>query len=224
MILPETRGESVEIGSKLKGARRLKGMSLRALAKRIQVSASFLCQVEQGKCEPSLETLSRISTALEVKADYFLRDEEKIVKEVLEIKLPNQLKYLRVVADLVTEACKVHHIQKKVMDDILVAADEASTHIIKYGYKLKSLEDFTIRLTFDPGMVFIQFQDKGKPFNPLDVTLLNLGVSMENRNAGGLGIHLIKNVMDEIEYHRSVDTGNCLTLVKNLSISRGSAT
>ncbi len=108
------------------------------------------------------------------------------------------------------------------MDDILVAVDEASTHIIKYAHKLKSLEDFTIRLTFDSGMVFIQFQDKGKPFNPLDVTLLNLGVSMENRNAGGLGIHPIKNVMDEIEYHHSMDTANFLTLVRNLSNSRGS--
>jgi len=214
----------VEIGNKLKEVRRLKGMSLRALAKRIEVSASFLSQVEQGKCQPSLQTLSRISTALEVKADYFLRDEEKILKEVLEIKLPNQLKYLSVVASLVNEACKIHHIQKEDMDDILLAVDEASTNIIKYAYEMGSLEDFTIRLTFDPVMVFIQFQDKGTPFNPLDANLPNLQGGMENRNVAGLGIYLIKKVMDRTEYHYGVDTGNCLTLIKKVSDSRGRKT
>jgi len=73
-------------------------------------------------------------------------------------------------------------------------------------------------------MVFIQFQDEGKPFNPLDVTLPNLDAGMESRNAAGLGIFLIIKVMDRTEYHYSVDGGNCLTLVKNVSDSRGRET
>jgi len=214
----------LDIGSKLREVRRLKGMSLRGLAKRVEVSASFLSQVEQGKCQPSLETLSRISAALEVKADYFLRDEERTAEEVLEIRFPNQLKYLAVVASLVSEACQLHHIHRKHMEDLLLAVDEACTNIIKYAYDVGSLEYLTIRMTFHPEMIFIQFQDKGKPFNPLEETLPNLDAGVESRNGGGLGIFLIKKTMDRAEYHYSVDQGNCLTLAKNVSDSTGRET
>lgn len=210
----------MDIGTKLKEVRRLKGMSLRDLARRVEVSASFLSQVEQGKCLPSLQTLGKISAALEVKTDYLLRNEEKPAKEVLEIKLPNRLKYLSVVASVITESSKVHHINKKDMEDILLAVDEACTNIIKYAYGVASFEYFTIRLSFDPGRVLIEFQDNGKPFNPLDVTLDNADPVMESQNAGGLGIFLIRKVMDRTEYHYSVDRGNCLTLAKNVSGSR----
>jgi len=199
-------------------------MSLRQLAKRVEVSASFLSQVEQGKCQPSLETLNRISTALGVRVDYLLRDEEKTAKEILEIKLPNRLKHLSTVGSFVTEACVVHQINQKDREDILLAVDETCTNIIKYGYEVESLEYFTIRLTFDPGMVFVEFQDKGKPFNPLDVSLPKTEQGVENENYGGLGIFLIKKVMDRTEYHYSVEKGNCLTLVKKVSDSSGRET
>jgi anti-sigma regulatory factor (Ser/Thr protein kinase)/DNA-binding XRE family transcriptional regulator len=214
----------MEIGNKLKDVRSLKGMSLRQLAKRVDVSASFLSQVEQGKCQPSLETLTRIAAALEVKTEYFLRDGEKTTKEVLELRLPNQLKYLSVVANLITEACAVHHISQKDREDILLAVDEACTNIIKYAYEVGFLEYFTVRLTFDPGIVTIVCEDEGKPFNPLDETHLELGDRVKGRDLGGLGIFLIKKVMDSTEYHYAADRGNCLTLVKRVSYSGGRET
>ncbi len=219
IILLENRGESVDIGRKLREVRRIKGMSLRALARCVEVSASFLSQVEQGKCQPSLETLTKISGALEVKADYFLREEEETAQEVLEIKLPNQLKYLSAVASLVTETCRIHQLNKKDIEDILLAIDEACTNIIKYAYEVGSLRDFTIRLAFNPGTVSIEFQDRGRPFNPLEPNPPDLDAAIERQDAGGLGIYLIKKIMDRTEYHYSVDEGNCLTLTKTVSDS-----
>jgi anti-sigma regulatory factor (Ser/Thr protein kinase)/DNA-binding XRE family transcriptional regulator len=216
----ESWGRSVNVGNKLKEVRRVKGMSLRYLAKRANVSASFLSQVEQGKCQPSLETLGRISTALGVSVEYFLREKEKTPKDVLEITLPNQLKYLSVLASLITEAGRVHHIDRRNMEDILLAVDETCTNIIKYAYDVGSLAYFTVRLTFDPGMIQIEFRDNGKPFNPLDATLPNRDRIREGEDPGGLGIFLIQKLMDRTEYRYGVDTGNCLTLVKSVSLSR----
>ncbi|MBW2121971.1 MAG: ATP-binding protein [Deltaproteobacteria bacterium] len=210
----------MDIGTRLKEVRRLKGMSLRDLARRVDVSASFLSQVEKGKCRPSLETLGKISAALDVKVDYFLREEEKKGKEVVEIRLPNQLKYLAVVASLITELSRIHHIGRKDMEDILLAVDEASTNVIKYAYEVGSFESFTIRMIFDPGRVHIELHDHGKPFNPLEAVPPDSGSIVKNRNLGGLGIFLINKVMDRVEYHYSVDGGNCLTLIKNVSDSR----
>ena len=214
----------MDIGSKLKEVRSLKGMSLRKLAKGVDVSASFLSQVEQGKCRPSLETLERISAALDVRVEYLLREEEKPAKEILEIKLPNQLKYLTVVANLVGEACTVHQISLRDREDILLAVDEALTNIIKYAYEVGSPQYFTVRLTFDPGTVCIEFEDRGKPFDPLNTTLSSYQGNLENQNLGGLGIFLIKKLMDRTEYHYRVDKGNCLTLVKRVSDSGGRET
>jgi len=215
----------MDIGSKLRDVRRLKGMSLRQLAKRVDVSASFLSQVEQGKCQPSLESLSKLSAALDVTVDYLLREEQKTAKEMLELKLPNRLEYLAAVASLVTEACKVHRVVEQDRQDILLAVDEACTNIIKYAYDVGSFEYFTIRLTFEPNMIFIEFQDRGNPFNPLDVEPpQNIREGIENRNLGGLGIFLIRKVMDRTEYRYSVDRGNCLILAKELSDSSGRET
>jgi anti-sigma regulatory factor (Ser/Thr protein kinase)/DNA-binding Xre family transcriptional regulator len=214
----------MDIGSKLKEVRALKGMSLRQLAKRVEVSASFLSQLEQGKCRPSLETLDRISAALGVRVEYLLREEEKPTKEILEIKLPNQLKYLAVLANLVGEACTVHQISSKDREDILLAVDEASTNIIRYAYEVGSLEYFTVRLAFDPGTVCVEFEDRGKPFDPLNTTLSTNDEGLGNQNLRGLGIFLIKKLVDQTEYHYSPDKGNCLTLVKRVSVSGGRAT
>jgi anti-sigma regulatory factor (Ser/Thr protein kinase)/DNA-binding Xre family transcriptional regulator len=215
----------MDMGRKLKQVRRLKGMSLRQLAKRVDVSASFLSQVEQGKCQPSLESLSKLSAALDVTVDYLLREEQKTVKEMLELKLPNRLEYLAAVASLVTHACEVHRVVEQDRDDILLAVDEACTNIIKYAYDVGSLDYFTIRLTFEPDMILIEFQDRGNPFNPLDVEPpKNIREGVKNRNLGGLGIFLIRKVMDRTEYRYSADRGNCLILGKELSDSSGRET
>lgn len=62
------------IGKKLSFLRREKNYSLRKLAQLTGLSHSFICDIEQGRCNPSIENLRLIASALEIKADFFLRD------------------------------------------------------------------------------------------------------------------------------------------------------
>jgi transcriptional regulator with XRE-family HTH domain len=62
------------IGKRLRFLRREKNYSLRKLAQLTGLSHSFICDIEQGRCNPSIENLRVIASALESKAEFFLHD------------------------------------------------------------------------------------------------------------------------------------------------------
>lgn len=81
------------IGEKLKKSRNEKGMSLRELATKVELSASFLSQIEQGKASPSIENLKKIATTLDVRVSYLIEDEEDEIKNIHYTK-KDEVKYL----------------------------------------------------------------------------------------------------------------------------------
>lgn len=83
----------MNIGEKLKKSRNEKGMSLRELAAKVELSASFLSQIEQGKTSPSIENLKKIANTLDVRVSYLIEDEEEDLKNIQFTK-NNDLKYM----------------------------------------------------------------------------------------------------------------------------------
>jgi len=71
----------MNLGEKIKKIRNEKGFSLRDLAGKVDLSASFLSQIEQGKASPSIENLKKIANCLDVRVSYLIEDEE--VKKIL---------------------------------------------------------------------------------------------------------------------------------------------
>ena len=77
------------IGKKLRKSRNDKGMSLRELATKVELSASFLSQIEQGKASPSIENLKKIAHTLDVRVAYLIEDEEDDIRNIEHIKKEN---------------------------------------------------------------------------------------------------------------------------------------
>ena len=65
------------IGERIKKSRNDRGLSLRELATKVELSASFLSQIEQGKASPSIENLKKIANYLEVKVSYLIEEEDE---------------------------------------------------------------------------------------------------------------------------------------------------
>ena len=65
------------IGERIKKKRNEKDFSLRELAAKVDLSASFLSQIEQGKASPSIENLKKIANYLEVKVSYLIEEEDE---------------------------------------------------------------------------------------------------------------------------------------------------
>ena len=105
---------------------------------------------------------------------------------------------------------------RKIKVQLDVAAEELFVNIARYAYD-GGAGTVTVRTEFldDPVCVQITFIDRGKPFDPLKVQAPDTAVSPEERPVGGLGIYLVKNTMDAIEYTYK-DGCNVLTIRKEI--------
>ncbi len=105
---------------------------------------------------------------------------------------------------------------EKVSNDIALAVDEACTNLIRYAFLNKSGYKYCVKIETQPNQFIINITDNAKPFNPIDVKSPDMDKYMKEYRKGGLGIHLIKLIMDEILYTPSGSNGekNLLTLKK----------
>jgi anti-sigma regulatory factor (Ser/Thr protein kinase) len=97
---------------------------------------------------------------------------------------------------------------------INLALEEAVTNVMLYAYpdgKGKVL----IEAEKNDKLITFIISDNGIPFDPTSSPEADITLSAEERSIGGLGIHLVRQIMDHISYERKDDT-NILTLVKNL--------
>ena len=107
-------------------------------------------------------------------------------------------------------------LSKKIVFEINLALDELFTNIISYGFN--DDQEHLIKVTIKPQKeeLCLRIEDDGIPFNPIEFETPDVACSVENCKIGGLGIHIMRKLMDDICYQRS-DDKNILTLKKNLS-------
>jgi anti-sigma regulatory factor (Ser/Thr protein kinase) len=99
--------------------------------------------------------------------------------------------------------------------EINLALDELFTNIISYGFRddLEHLVD--IRIMRENGTLTLCVEDDGIPFNPLKTKKIAPARDIDNCNIGGLGLHLVKKLMDQVCYER-YEGKNKLTLKKTI--------
>lgn len=97
-----------------------------------------------------------------------------------------------------------------------IAVEELFVNIASYAYA-PGHGDAVIgcRVEEDPPSITVQLRDWGKPFDPLAKKDADVTLSAEDRDIGGLGIYMVKNSMDAVDYKRE-DGQNILTIRKDL--------
>ena len=97
-----------------------------------------------------------------------------------------------------------------------IAVEELFVNIASYAYAPGSGEAVIgCQVEQEPPSITIQFRDWGKPFDPLAKEDADITLSAEDRKIGGLGIYMVKNSMDDVNYVYE-DGQNILTIRKNL--------
>ncbi len=95
-----------------------------------------------------------------------------------------------------------------------LAIEEVGVNIVSYGHADDKAHEIKIVISSKDETITIEIEDDGYAFNPLvDAPEPDLNAAVEDRTVGGLGIHLVRSMMDEVHYQRQQDK-NCLTLVK----------
>jgi anti-sigma regulatory factor (Ser/Thr protein kinase) len=103
----------------------------------------------------------------------------------------------------------------EVLDTNLVL-DEIIINIIAHGYDDDHEHQIHVSLALDAGLLTIQIEDDGRPFNLLEAPPPNLDLPIEERPIGGLGIHIVRSLTETIE-HRLENGWNVLTLKRRIS-------
>ena len=100
----------------------------------------------------------------------------------------------------------------KIQNQIGIAVDEIFSNIARYAYH-PEIGAATVRVAVSDDIA-IEFEDSGVAYDPLSKNDPDISLSAEQREIGGLGIFMVKNIMDSVEYRRE-DGKNILTITKN---------
>lgn len=144
------------------------------------------------------------------------RDDPDSVQTIKEMTVPAEVKELPVVLAFVKSRLSRCDCLPEVVTQLEMAVEEIFVNIANYAYQPEN-GAATVRCVVGgyPVQVTVQFQDAGKPYNPLDRADPDVEAALEERDIGGLGIYLVKNCMDAIDYEY-VDGKNILTIKKTL--------
>ena len=118
------------------------------------------------------------------------------------------------VLDFVRYKLEENEANIKLIMTIPLAIEEIFVNVAHYAYK-GAKGDFEIDLAFKDDTVVITIEDSGVEFNPLAKEDPDIHLSAEDRKIGGLGIFMVKKIMDSVEYKRENDK-NILTLTKKI--------
>ena len=122
--------------------------------------------------------------------------------ELRSLQLKNDLAELDRVREAVTEFAGRHDVPAEPLFHLNLALEEVLTNVISYGYDDSGEHELIVRLGFQQGELWAEVEDDARPFNPLETPPVDVQMPLEERSIGGLGIHLVRSLMDELEYRR----------------------
>ena len=131
------------------------------------------------------------------------------------IVLPNDTQEVPKLNAFVEEVCQTVGFDKIVMMQVKVAVEEAVVNVMKYAYPPEHRGDVTIEAASNDVRLKFTIIDSGKPFDPTVQSEVDTSLSAKERKIGGLGIHIMRQNMDSINYER-MDNLNVLTLRKKI--------
>lgn len=134
------------------------------------------------------------------------------------IRLNSSTTNLQVIRDFVSVNARTAGFADDSVYKIQLAVDEACTNVIKHSYKNDPSQDIGISVSWDGFRLTVEITDSGLPFDPGQYHQPDLGAFIKQKKRGGLGIHLIRSLMDEVRYDRKNDK-NHITLIKELKKS-----
>ena len=111
-------------------------------------------------------------------------------------------------------------VNESALGDLRLAVDEAVTNVILHGYG--KLDGFVeLHMHGEGDAVVIRIRDRARTFDPSQVSAPQLDTALRNRPLGGMGIFLIRKMMDEAEFLPLPGGGNEIRLVKRGAIQTG---
>jgi anti-sigma regulatory factor (Ser/Thr protein kinase) len=138
---------------------------------------------------------------------------QEVSKNIL---INNNLSEIERLSKAVAEFGEKNNLSSEVIYDVRLALEEVVSNIINYGFEDNYEHQISIEMNLQGETLTMKIKDDGKPFNPLEVKSTNLDKPFDEREIGGMGIHIVRKLMDKILYKRE-EGNNVLQLTKYLA-------
>jgi serine/threonine-protein kinase RsbW len=130
------------------------------------------------------------------------------------LKIPSQTDNLELIRNFINGVAKKVGFDSEESNKIELAVDEACTNVIEHAYQHDETKDIDIAIKIDYHKITVIVTDKGKSFNMREVELPNMQSYLAELRVGGLGIYLMKTLMDEVDYRSKPGVKNEVRMVK----------
>jgi serine/threonine-protein kinase RsbW/sigma-B regulation protein RsbU (phosphoserine phosphatase) len=135
---------------------------------------------------------------------------------VLEIAIANELTEIVAAAEKVDAFCEERKISPEIAYAVNLSIDEILTNTITYGYDDGEPHRIEIVLRLEADTLVVVIADDSAPFDLSETPEADVEATLEDRDVGGLGLFLVHQMMDQVEYER-VEDRNIVTLTKSTS-------
>lgn len=132
------------------------------------------------------------------------------------IILANELSEISKLNDFIEDIGNEFSLTPDVVFNLTLVLEEAVVNVINYAYPKEDHESIYLSAKMQDGSIIFVLSDSGKEFDPTMAPDADVTLSAEDRQIGGLGIFLIRQIMNEVRYER-IDGKNVLTLEKKLN-------
>lgn len=139
----------------------------------------------------------------------------KSTQKTIFIQIKNDFSELAKVSQLFEQFSETHQLPLKFTNPVNLALDEILNNIIAYGYDDDKEHKISIEVSLVDQSIKLKIEDDGIPFNPLDLKEADTTSGIQERAVGGLGIHLLRNMLDKLSYGY-INNKNCLFAEKNI--------
>ncbi len=130
------------------------------------------------------------------------------------VQFAAQFKFLDEIRDFVGDIARSAGFDEKDVYNIQLATDEAASNIIEHAYEGVTDGVLDLSCGMEKDAIRIVLIDYGDPFDPSVIPVPDLKADLSERKIGGLGIFLMRKLMDEVHYEPRKDKSNVLTMIK----------
>ena len=141
-------------------------------------------------------------------------------KNISELIVKSRTENLSSIRDFISSKASAAGLIKEDIENIMLAVDEACTNIIKHAYSSYPDGKIVIKLEFNSEKILISIIDHGGIFNPDAVPDPDLQKYYQNGRVGGLGMYLMKTLMDDVKYISVPGEYNKVLLSKKINLAQ----
>jgi serine/threonine-protein kinase RsbW len=138
------------------------------------------------------------------------------IEQTFSLQVPSSTENLAMIREFVAGIGTRAGLSSQEVGKLELAVDEACANVIEHAYGPDVVKEVSVRVTFDADVVQIDVVDTGKGFDPAGVLQQNLDQLVAERKSGGLGMRLMKTLMDEVHYEVIPGQKNELRMIKRL--------